>query len=143
MTDTLYWKSARELRDAVQAGSVTATQVTEQHLARIDEVDSRVDAYTQIWRDKALEMAAAVDAKASKGETLGALAGVPVGLKELLCTRYGKTSCASKMLENFTSPYDATVVKKTRKCRCGISGQSQYGRVCHGLLHGKQRHQDH
>ncbi len=112
MTEALYWKSAKEMRDAVQSGAVTATELTEAHLARIDEIDGRVDAYTQIWRDKALEMAAAVDAKVSRGETLGALAGVQVGLKELLCTRYGKTTCASKMLENFVSPYDATVVKK-------------------------------
>ncbi len=123
MTDALYLKSARELRDAVRTGAVTATQVTEQHLARIKEVDGSVDAYTQIWGDKALEMAAAVDAKASRGDTLGLLAGVPVGLKELLCTGYGKTSCASKMLENFESPYDATVVKKLEEADAVFLGK--------------------
>ncbi len=112
MTDAWHWKSACEIRDAVQGGAVSATQVAEDHLAHIDAVDGQVDAFTQVWRDKALEMAAAVDAKAARGEPLGPLAGVPVSLKELLCTRYGKTTCASKMLADFESPYDATVVKK-------------------------------
>lgn len=123
MSNALYWKSAKEMRDAVQSGAVTATQLTEDHLARIDEVDGRLDAFTQIWRDKAMEMAAAVDAKAARGETLGALAGVPVGLKELLCTRHGKTTCASKMLENFESPYDATVVKKLEEAGAVFLGK--------------------
>jgi aspartyl-tRNA(Asn)/glutamyl-tRNA(Gln) amidotransferase subunit A len=123
MTNALYWKSAKEMRDAVQSGAVTATQLTEAHLARIDEVDGRLDAFTQIWRDKAMEMATAVDAKAARGETLGALAGVPVGLKELLCTRHGKTTCASKMLENFESPYDATVVKKLEEADAVFLGK--------------------
>ncbi len=112
MTDAWHWKSAREIRDAVSAGAVSATQVVSDHLARIDDADGRVDAFTQVWRDMALEMAGAVDAKTARGETPGPLAGVPVALKELFCTREGKTSCASKMLENFESPYDATVVKK-------------------------------
>ncbi|MCK5862798.1 MAG: Asp-tRNA(Asn)/Glu-tRNA(Gln) amidotransferase subunit GatA [Candidatus Hydrogenedentes bacterium] len=123
MTKELHWKSAREIRDAVQSGAVSATQIAQEHLTRIDAVDGRVDAFTQLWRDKALEMAAAVDAKAARGETLGALAGVPVGLKELFCTRHGKTSCASKMLENFESPYDATVVKKLEEADAVFLGK--------------------
>lgn len=111
MTMEWCWKSAREIRDAVQQGDASASEITETHLKRIDEVDPKLDAYTQRWNDTARAMAAKVDEKARKGEPLGALAGVPVGLKELLCTRVGKTTCASKMLENFRSPYDATVVK--------------------------------
>ena len=112
MSDTWYWKSAREIRDAVRQGEASATQITEDHLARIAEVDGRVDAYTQVWADTARAMAEAVDAKSCRGETLGPLAGVPVALKELFCTRVGKTTCASRMLENFQSPYDATVVQR-------------------------------
>lgn len=112
MTTDWCWKSVREISDAVRNGVASASEITEAHLRRIDEVDGRVDAYTQRWDDTARAMAAKVDEKKAKGEPLGPLAGVPVGLKELLCTRVGKTTCASKMLENFRSPYDATVVKR-------------------------------
>lgn len=107
-----YWQSARAIRDAVQGGTVTAQEITEAYLRRIDEVDGKVDAYTQRWDDVARAMAQRIDDKVRQGTPLGPLAGVPVALKELLCTRIGKTTCASKMLENFHSPYDATVVKR-------------------------------
>ena len=68
-------------------------------------------------------MAAAVDEKARRGEMLGPLAGVPVALKELLCTRVGKTTCASKMLEHFRSPYDATVVTRLQKADAVFLGK--------------------
>ena len=112
MTMDWYWKSASEISAAVRSGVVSASDITEAQLRRIDEVDGRIDAYTQRWDDTARAMAAKVDEKASRGEALGPLAGVPVALKELLCTRTGKTTCASKMLEHFRSPYDATVVKR-------------------------------
>ncbi len=110
MTIDWCWKSAREIRDAVQDGTASAAEITEAHIRRIDAIDDKVDAYTQRWNDTARAMAAKVDEKARKGEPLGPLAGVPVALKELFCTRVGKTTCASKILENFRSPYDATVV---------------------------------
>jgi aspartyl-tRNA(Asn)/glutamyl-tRNA(Gln) amidotransferase subunit A len=112
MTPPLYKKTAREIRDAVRSGAVTAMAVTEAHLARIAEVDPKVDAFTQIWTDEALAQAAAVDAKVKQGADPGPMAGVPVGVKELICTRTGKTTCASKILANFRSPYDATIIKK-------------------------------
>lgn len=112
MTMDWYWKSASEISAAVRNGVVSASEITEAQLRRINEVDGRIDAYTQRWDDTARAMAAKVDEKASRGEALGPLAGVPVALKELLCTRTGKTTCASKMLEQFHSPYDATVVKR-------------------------------
>ncbi len=112
MTTPWHYKSAMEIRNAVRDRAVTATEITEHHLDRIAEVDGRVDAFTQVWRDEALAQAAAVDEKARQGRELGPLAGVPVGLKELLATRSGKTTCASKILENYRSPYDATVVRK-------------------------------
>ncbi len=112
MTTPWHYKSARETRDAVRSGAATALEITEQHLARIDAVDGKVDAFTQVWRDEALAQAAAVDGKTRRGEDPGPLAGVQVGLKELLCTKVGKTTCASKMLANFQAPYDATVVRK-------------------------------
>lgn len=106
------WAGAVTIRDAVSAGTVSAEEVTRTLLDWIAEIDPKVDAYTQVWGEEALEQARAVDAKKARGEQLGPLAGVPVGLKELLCTRQGYTTCASRILEGFRSPYDATVVRR-------------------------------
>lgn len=123
MTLEWHWKSAREIRDAVQSGAVSALDVTEAYLRRIDAVEDKLDAYTQRWNDTARSMATKVDEKVRRGETAGPLAGVPVALKELLCTRTGKTTCASKMLENFRSPYDATVVRRLEEADAVFLGK--------------------
>lgn len=107
-----YAKTAHEIRGAVRGGAVSAVEVTQCYLDRIAEIEPKVDAYTQVWRDYALNQAAAVDDKIQRGEDPGTMAGVPIALKELLCTEHGFTSCASKILEGFRSPYDATVVRK-------------------------------
>jgi aspartyl-tRNA(Asn)/glutamyl-tRNA(Gln) amidotransferase subunit A len=105
-------KTAHEIAEAVASGAVSAREVTENCLARIAEKNGDVGAYTQVWEAEALAQADAVDAKKAAGQPLGALAGVPVGLKELLCTTTGETSCASKMLAGYQSPFDGTVVQK-------------------------------
>lgn len=105
-------KTAAEARDAIVRGDATAVEVTEAYLSRIRDVDGHVDAYTQVWSDTAIAQAQAVDRKRSRGETLGALAGVPIGLKEVLCTTQGHTTCSSRILQGFQSPYDATVVER-------------------------------
>ena len=109
-----YEQTAHAIRDAVASGEVTAVEVTQSHLDRIAAVDDKVDAFTQIWTDVALKQAAAVDAKVKAGESLGKLAGVPIALKELLCTTEGHTTCSSRILQDFTSVYDGTVVKKLK-----------------------------
>ncbi|HOK89974.1 MAG TPA: amidase, partial [Candidatus Hydrogenedentes bacterium] len=106
------WADAITVRDAVSAGAVSAEEITRTLLDWVDEVDRKVDAYTQVWREEALERARNIDARRRQGEPLGPLAGVPIGLKELLCTRQGFTTCASRILAGFRSPYDATVVRR-------------------------------
>ncbi|HOQ90591.1 MAG TPA: amidase, partial [Candidatus Hydrogenedentes bacterium] len=106
------WADAVTVRNAVMAGTVSAEEVTRTLLDWIGEADPKVDAYTQIWSEEALTRAREIDAKKARGEQLGPLAGVPVGLKELLCTRQGFTTCASRILSGFRSPYDATVVRR-------------------------------
>lgn len=105
-------KSAFEIREAVASGAVTAREVALAFLDRIDAVDERVGAYTQVWRNEALAQADAVDTKVAAGEPVGALAGVPISLKELICTEVGETTCSSKILAGFQSPYDASVTQK-------------------------------
>lgn len=105
-------KSAREIRDTVRSGATSATAVTQEYLARIEAVDAKVDAFTQVWEAYALEQAAAVDETIRSGGEPGPLAGVPIALKEVLCTKEGFTTCSSEILAGFQSPYDATAVRR-------------------------------
>lgn len=112
MTTPWYQKSAKEISDAVQKGDVSALDVVNAFIAHRDTADKTVGAYTQCWDDYARQKATSVDEKRAQGVTLGALAGVPVTLKESYCTRQGKTTGASRILENFQSLYDGTAVKR-------------------------------
>ena len=95
-------------RDAIRTRHISAVELTKHLLSRIEKLEPRIGAYISVAADRALEQAKAVD----DGKRTGPLAGVPIALKDNLCTTFGTTTCASKMLANFTSPYDATVVKK-------------------------------
>lgn len=109
-----------ETRDAIASGALSAVAVTEAFLARIDEVEGEIGALTQTLKEGALARAAAVDA----GEVKGALAGVPIVVKDNLCTAFGKTTCASKMLADFHSPYNATVVAKLLDAGAVVIGKA-------------------
>jgi len=94
-------------RDAIRARKISSEELVRQALGRIDQVESNIGAFNSIYREQAIAQAKEVDA----GKRTGPLAGVPIALKDNLCTSYGTTTCSSKMLENFKAPYDATVVK--------------------------------
>ncbi|WP_394796467.1 Asp-tRNA(Asn)/Glu-tRNA(Gln) amidotransferase subunit GatA [Armatimonas sp.] len=104
--------SASALAAKVKAKEVSARAVTEAFLARIEAKDDAVGAFLTVMREQALTQADAVDAKIAAGEDPGPLAGVPIALKDNLCTLGVETTCASKILKGFVPPYDATVVKK-------------------------------
>lgn len=93
---------------------ITAVALTEDVLKRIDEVEGDVKAYLTITRDEALAQAKAVDEKIAKGETISFLEGIPGAIKDNICTKGIKTTCASKILEHFVPPYDATVMTKIK-----------------------------
>jgi aspartyl-tRNA(Asn)/glutamyl-tRNA(Gln) amidotransferase subunit A len=99
---------------AVRAGERTAREVTEAALADVAEGDAEVHAFLLVLGDEALAQADAVDAAVAQGQDPGPLAGVPVALKDNLCTRGIPTTCGSKILEGWRPPYDATVVEKLR-----------------------------
>ncbi|HPU75778.1 MAG TPA: amidase, partial [Bacillota bacterium] len=119
-----------ELRDMLAQGQVSAREITSDVLARIDEVEASVGAYVTVDREGALGSADAADMKIAQarrdGDAVGAgaLLGIPVVLKDNVCTRGMRTTCCSKMLENFVPAYDATVVARLREAGAVIVGKA-------------------
>ena len=107
-------------RDAVAARRISAVELTRSTLARLDALEPRIGAFLTIFHEDALREAVEVD----EGQRTGPLAGVPVAIKDNLCTRHGPTTCASRMLENFHAPYDATVVSRLRSAGAVIVGKT-------------------
>ena len=105
---------ARELAAAVRAGERSARTVTEEALAAVAAGDGEVHAFLTVMGDEALAQADAVDAAVAQGRDPGPLAGVPVALKDNLCTRGIPTTCGSRILDGWRPPYDATVVELLR-----------------------------
>jgi aspartyl-tRNA(Asn)/glutamyl-tRNA(Gln) amidotransferase subunit A len=102
--------TAREIAAAVRSGARTARAVVEEHLVAIDAREAEIHACNVVLRDEALASADAVDAAVARGEDPGPLAGVPIALKDNLCTRGIPTTCSSKILDGWRPPYTATVV---------------------------------
>jgi aspartyl-tRNA(Asn)/glutamyl-tRNA(Gln) amidotransferase subunit A len=98
------------LAAAIRSGSSSAIEVLEGHLERIAALEADLHAFNLVTEDAARASAAAIDAKVARGEDPGLLAGVPVALKDNLCTRGIPTTCSSRILEGWAPPYDATVV---------------------------------
>ena len=105
-------RSAVDIAAAVRSGDISAVEVLEGHLARITESDAEIHAFNHVTDDAAREAARAVDAAVADGRDPGPLAGVPVALKDNLCTRGVPTTCSSRILEGWEPPYDATVVTR-------------------------------
>ncbi|HPU00247.1 MAG TPA: Asp-tRNA(Asn)/Glu-tRNA(Gln) amidotransferase subunit GatA, partial [Armatimonadota bacterium] len=98
--------------------------IAEDTLARIRAVEERVKSYVTVAAEEALEQARAVDERRARGEALPPLAGIPIALKDNLCTRGIRTTCSSRILENWVPPYDATVVKRLRDQQAVFIGKT-------------------
>ena len=116
--------SAIDLVAAVRRGDVSAVECAEAFLRRIERVDGKVNAFLKVDRDGALARAADVDARRRAGSPIGPLAGLPVAVKDVLCTADLPTTCASRMLEHFRPPYDAEVVRRLRAADAVIVGKT-------------------
>ena len=117
-------KDASELAGLVSSGEVSAVEVAQAHLDRIAAVDGAVHAFLHVDTEGALASAAAVDAKVKAGDKLSVLAGVPLGLKDILATNGLPTTCGSRVLDGWIPPYDATVVTKLREAGVVILGKT-------------------
>jgi aspartyl-tRNA(Asn)/glutamyl-tRNA(Gln) amidotransferase subunit A len=118
------FQALHELSRAYRAGETTPSAVTEEHLASIDRLDGRVGAYLTVMREEALAEARAADARHRRGQPRSLLDGVPVALKDNLCARGVRATAASKILETFVPPYDATVVGRLRAAGAVLLGKT-------------------
>jgi aspartyl-tRNA(Asn)/glutamyl-tRNA(Gln) amidotransferase subunit A len=115
--------TAAELSTRLEAGEISSVEVTQAHLDRIAAVDEGVHAFLHL-NEKALETAASVDAKRAAGEKLGPLAGVPIAIKDVLCTLGMPSTAGSRILEGWVPPYDATVVARLRDANLVLLGKT-------------------
>ena len=122
--NALVKKSALELAELLAAGRITSVELTTACLDRIEALNPQLNAFLFVDREGALATAAEVDAKRAAGEDLHPLAGVPIALKDNMVTRGIPTTCASKILEGWLPPYDATVVKKIQEAGLPIVGKT-------------------
>ncbi len=122
--DPILELSARELRDAVAARRIGAEEAARAYLARIRAVDPALHAYNEVWEEEAVGKARAVDRAVAAGEPAGPLAGVPVALKDNLCTTQGHTTCSSRILAGYRAPYEATVVRRLQEAGAVILGKT-------------------
>jgi aspartyl-tRNA(Asn)/glutamyl-tRNA(Gln) amidotransferase subunit A len=104
--------SIRELHQQLVSKTRSAIEITQAYLDRIEAIDPQVGSFLNVTADRALAQAAQIDGKIAAGEEIGLLGGIPIGIKDNLCTRGVTTTCASKMLANFVPPYESTVTQK-------------------------------
>jgi aspartyl-tRNA(Asn)/glutamyl-tRNA(Gln) amidotransferase subunit A len=115
--------TAHELGARYRDGTATPGQVVGEYLDRVERLDPQVRAFLTVTRDEALRLAAEADARFKAGAPRGPLDGVPVALKDVLCTRGVATTCGSRILEGFVPPYDATVVARLRAAGAILVGK--------------------
>jgi aspartyl-tRNA(Asn)/glutamyl-tRNA(Gln) amidotransferase subunit A len=116
--------TAVDIADAVRQRRASAQDVAKEFLARIEKIDPSIKSFLHVLTEPAMAQAKAVDEKIAKGEPAGDLAGVPVAIKDNINISGAKTTCASKILDNYVSPYDATVIQKLRKAGAVFIGKT-------------------
>jgi len=117
-------RSARELRQDIAAGRVSAVEACRGTLDRMSSMNAALNAFNHVAAERALERAAAVDRQRAAGDRLGPLAGIPIALKDNMCVRGMRTTASSRILDQFVPPYDATIVKRLESAGAVIVGKT-------------------
>jgi aspartyl-tRNA(Asn)/glutamyl-tRNA(Gln) amidotransferase subunit A len=117
-------RTAAELLTLLSRREISSEELTGQFLESIRQRDTRLKAFLHVDETAALEQARAVDSKRARGERVGALAGIPVAIKDVLCTQGVPTTCASKILKNFLPPYDAHVITRLKQADAVLIGKT-------------------
>jgi aspartyl-tRNA(Asn)/glutamyl-tRNA(Gln) amidotransferase subunit A len=120
----MYPGSIKELHQQLVNKERTAVEITQAVLKQIETVEPKVKAFLSVTADQALATAKEVDAKIAAGETIGILEGIPIGIKDNLCTKGIKTTCASQILANFVPPYESTVTQKLKDAGAVFVGKT-------------------
>jgi len=124
--------SALEFVNEVKNGNISAEDFISATIDRIKNIDEKLHAFLQV-NSQAVEQASQVDKKIKSGEKVGACFGMPISIKDNICIKQSKTTCASKMLENFVAPYDATVISKLKEQDAVFVGKTNLDEFAMGL----------
>ena len=116
--------TAREMKEKLISKEISSREIVSAHLDIIEKKEKDINAFITVTKEEALNAADKIDEKIKNGEKLGPLAGIPIGIKDNIVTKNIKTTCGSKMLENFIPPYDATVIERIKAADGIIIGKS-------------------
>lgn len=120
----MYQGSIRELHQQLFTKERSAVEIANEALAQIEKLEPKVQAFLSITADRALATAKEIDGKIAAGEAIGLLEGIPIGIKDNMCTKGVKTTCGSQMLANFVPPYESTVTQKLKDAGAVMVGKT-------------------
>lgn len=120
----IYELTAKELREKIRKKELSPSEVITAYLERIEEIETKVKAFITVTAELALVEAKELEARLGKGDELGILGGIPIAIKDNICTKGIRTTCASRILENFVPPYDATVVRLLKEAGAVVIGKT-------------------
>ena len=111
----MIFKKYSEIKSLLNEKKITSVELCKAYLKRIEENDTKIKAFLYLNKEQILEAAANSDSRRQVGKQLSEFDGIPIGIKDNICIKGERVSCGSKILENFVSPYDATVIAKLRE----------------------------